>query len=48
VLDAAREAGRQLVEKDSMAPETLSTISRPLLPRDMYVAIANQHMAKHG
>jgi len=48
VLDAAKDAGRQLVETGSIAPETLSVVSRPLLPRDMYVAIANQHMAKHG
>ncbi len=46
VLDAARDAGRQLVETGSIAPETLNTVSRPLLPRDMYVAIANEHMAQ--
>jgi len=46
VLDAARDAGRQLIEKGSIAPETLSTVSRPLLPRDQYVAIANQHIAQ--
>jgi multimeric flavodoxin WrbA len=45
VIDAARDAGRQLMEQGSMAPETLNIISRPLLPRDQYVAIANQHMA---
>ncbi len=48
VLDAARDAGRQLVETGSIAPETLSAVSRPLLPRDMYVAIANEHMARRG
>jgi multimeric flavodoxin WrbA len=46
VLDAARDAGRQLVETGSIAPQTLSTISRPLLPRDHYVAIVNQHVAR--
>jgi len=45
VVDAARDAGRQLIEMGSMTPETLSVVSRPLLPRDQYVAIANQHMA---
>ena len=46
VLDAARDAGRQLVEQGSIAPETLGVVSRPLVPRDMYVAIANQKMPK--
>jgi multimeric flavodoxin WrbA len=48
VIDAARDAGRQLVETGSISPQTLNAVSRPLLPRDMYVAIANEHMAKHG
>jgi len=46
VLDAARDAGRQLVENGSITPETLSIVSRPLAPRDQYVAIANQHIAQ--
>lgn len=46
VLDAARDAGRQLVETGSIAPETLSAVSRPLLPREMYVAVANEHIAR--
>lgn len=46
VLDAARDAGRQLVETGSIAAETLNAVSRPLLPRDMYVAIANEHIAR--
>ncbi|MCU0916709.1 MAG: flavodoxin family protein [Planctomycetes bacterium] len=48
VLDAARDAGRQLVEKGVIAPETLSIVSRPLLPRDLYALIANQHLAQRG
>jgi multimeric flavodoxin WrbA len=48
VFDAARDAGRQLVKTGSIASETLNTVSRPLLPRDMYVAIANEHMASRG
>ncbi len=42
IFEAARDAGRQLVAEGRMAPDTLKTISRPLLPRDMYVQIANQ------
>ena len=46
VLDAARDAGRQLVEAGSISTETLGTVSRPLLARDQYVAIANQMIAQ--
>ncbi|MBP7053361.1 MAG: flavodoxin family protein [Phycisphaerae bacterium] len=46
VLDAARDAGRQLVENGSISTETLGTVSRPLLARDQYVAIANQMIAQ--
>ena len=48
VLDAARDAGRQLVQTGSISPQTLDTISKPLLPRDQYVALANQHTARRG
>lgn len=48
VLDAARDAGRQLVETGSIGPQTLDTISKPLLPREQYVALANQHTARRG
>lgn len=46
VLDAARDAGRQLIETGSIAAQTLSAVSRPLLPRDRYVAIVNERMAR--
>jgi len=46
VLDAARDAGRQIIEAGSISPTTLGIVSRPLLPRDQYVAIANQHIAQ--
>jgi hypothetical protein len=36
VLYAAKEAGRQLVRDGEMSDETLSTISRELMPREMY------------
>jgi hypothetical protein len=42
VFEAAKEAGRQLVENGEIAQETLKVVSRELLPRDMYLQIANQ------
>lgn len=41
VLDAAREAGRQLAEDGRMARETLDIVSRELLPLETYVDIIN-------
>jgi multimeric flavodoxin WrbA len=38
ILNAAREAGRQLIKEGKMKPETLNTISRELLPLEMYVS----------
>ena len=43
ILDAAREAGRQLVKDGRMKPDTLKIVSRDLLPQQMYVNIANQY-----
>jgi multimeric flavodoxin WrbA len=43
IFDAAKEAGRQLVEGGEMAAETLSTISRELMPLEMYVQSVNQY-----
>jgi len=43
VIEAAREAGRQLVRDGKISPETLSTVSRELMPRDDYIQIANQN-----
>jgi multimeric flavodoxin WrbA len=43
VLDAAKEAGRQLVAEGRMKPDTLRIVSRELLPLQMYVNIANQY-----
>lgn len=42
ILDAARDAGRQLVKDGRMAPETLKTIGRPLMPVEKFVEVANQ------
>ena len=43
VLHAAREAGRQLGDTGVMSPGTLAIVSRPLLPRERYLALMNQH-----
>jgi len=37
ILDAAKEAGRQLVQNGMMSPETLRIISRELIPLNIYV-----------
>ena len=37
MLEAAREAGQQLMEKQEMATETLGRVSRELLPLEAYV-----------
>ncbi len=41
VIDACRDAGRQLVETGSIAEDTLKEISRDLIPRDVYLQNAN-------
>jgi len=43
IFEAAREAGYQLVRDGAMSSKTLATISRTLLPLDMYLQIVNQH-----
>jgi multimeric flavodoxin WrbA len=43
IFDAAKEAGRQLVEDGEMSAGTLSIISRELMPMDMYVQSVNQY-----
>lgn len=42
VLEASHEAGRQLVRDGEMSAQTLATVSRELLPVDMYIQVANQ------
>jgi multimeric flavodoxin WrbA len=42
VLEASREAGRQLVLNGRMSVDTLKIIGRDLLPKQMYVDIANR------
>ena len=43
IFEAAKEAGRQLVEGGEMSAETLSIISRELMPLEMYVQSVNQY-----
>ena len=43
IFEAAKEAGRQLVEGGGMSAETLSIISRELMPMEMYVQSVNQY-----
>ena len=45
VFEAAKEAGRQLVRDGKMAPETLATVSREMMPLDMYVDAAVKTLA---
>jgi multimeric flavodoxin WrbA len=44
ILEAAKEAGRQLVQNGEMSAETLATISRELLPLDSYIEGYNQRI----
>lgn len=43
IFEAAKEVGRQLVKEQKMSPETLDIVSRDLLPREMYIQMANQY-----
>ena len=42
IFEAAKAAGRQLLENGKMSSETLKVVSRELLPLSMYVEIANK------
>jgi NAD(P)H-dependent FMN reductase len=43
VLEAAREAGRQLVRDGRMSDETLRAVSRRLIPHRLFVGIGNAY-----
>ncbi len=43
IIQAASEAGRQLIKDGKMSAETLDSISRELVPQEMYVQIVNQN-----
>jgi multimeric flavodoxin WrbA len=42
ILGAAKEAGRQLVEDGKMSTETLNTISREVMPLEVYIERTNE------
>ena len=42
VFEAARAAGRQLVQEGQMSSQTLATVSRPLMPLEAYVQMLNR------
>jgi multimeric flavodoxin WrbA len=42
VLDAAREAGRQLAEDGQMEEQTLRAVSRELMPLEEYIDVINE------
>jgi multimeric flavodoxin WrbA len=44
VLEAAAEAGRQIVSEGRMRAETLAAVSRPLLALEEYVRLVNQSL----
>ncbi len=46
VVEAAREAGRQLVRDGKISTETLNTVSRELMSREDYIQVANQNFQK--
>lgn len=46
VLEAAREAGRQLVEQGEISEETQNAVSRPLLPLESYIGMMNYFFRK--
>lgn len=46
ILDAAREAGREIVKDGRISGETSSKVSRELIPRDTYMRKANQVFEK--
>lgn len=46
VLEAARAAGRQLVTDGLMSKDALNTVSRELMPRSLYITVANSMMRR--
>jgi multimeric flavodoxin WrbA len=46
VLEAARDAGRQLARQGAMSPATLAAVSRELMPLDMYLQLINHQIAQ--
>lgn len=46
VIEAAREAGRELARTGSIPPSTLQTVSRELLPMEAYIQMVNDSFRK--
>jgi multimeric flavodoxin WrbA len=44
VLEAAKNAGRQLVKEGKMQPEHIEVIGRELIPHEMFIEGANEHI----
>jgi hypothetical protein len=42
VLEAAKDASYQIVREGKISPETLSIVSRELMPKDDYIQVINQ------
>lgn len=46
ILDAAKEAGRQLIKEGKISSNQFNIVSRPLMPLEEYIKIANQNHQK--
>lgn len=46
VIEAAQEAGRQLIKDGKMSTETLQIVSRELLPMETYVQMVNEQFQR--
>lgn len=46
VLEAAREAGRQLAEHGAISEDVQNQVARPLLPQEMYIGMMNDFFMK--
>ena len=44
VIESARKAGHELIENGKISSETMDNVSRPLVPRDTFLQVANQHL----
>jgi hypothetical protein len=43
VFQAARKAGREIVERSAIEAETLQTVGQELMPKEAYFQMANAH-----
>lgn len=44
VIESARKAGHELIEDGKISSETMENISRPLMSRDVFLHMGNQHI----